>query len=360
MTAEPHPHDRPGPALRAEALESLLLERGLIDPKVVEGLINRYANDVGPLNGAKVVARAWTDPDYKARLLDEGTAAIAEFGFSGPQGEHIVVVENTPDVHHVVVCTLCSCYPWPVLGLPPAWYKDPAYRARIVREPRTLLAEMGLTLGDDVEIKVWDSSSEVRYFVLPERPAGTEDLSEEELAALVTRDAMVGVARVAGPGRMSLTEDLPVELDVDGPSSPTPGQRRARLHRTVGEPGLRHHDRAPPGRRLRLGRLQGAADRAPSPGGRPATPMARATATTPAGSRRCRHCSAIAGSSRRSTSTSARSSSPPGRPATTTITTTTTTGTIVTDGRDERTRSWLRSVAPRPSRRAGSAATGPA
>jgi len=199
MTAEPHPHDRPGPALRAEALESLLLERGLIDPKVVDGLINRYANDVGPMNGAKVVARAWTDPDYKARLLDEGTAAIAEFGFSGPQGEHIVVVENTPGVHHVVVCTLCSCYPWPVLGLPPAWYKDPAYRARIVREPRTLLAEMGLTLGDDVEINVWDSSSEVRYFVLPERPEGTDDLSEEELAALVTRDAMVGVARVPAP-----------------------------------------------------------------------------------------------------------------------------------------------------------------
>jgi nitrile hydratase len=199
MTAEPHPHDRPGPALRAEALEELLLERGLIDPKVVDGLINRYANDVGPLNGAKVVARAWTDPGYKARLLEEGTAAIAEFGFSGPQGEHIVVVENAPDVHHVVVCTLCSCYPWPVLGLPPAWYKDPAYRARIVREPRNLLAEMGLTLGDDVEINVWDSSSEVRYFVLPERPEGTDDLSEEELAALVTRDAMVGVARVAAP-----------------------------------------------------------------------------------------------------------------------------------------------------------------
>ena len=199
MTAEPRPHDYPEPALRAEALEALLLERGLIDPKVVDGLINRYANDVGPLNGAKVVARAWTDPDYKARLLEEGTAAIAEFGFSGPQGEHIVVVENTPEVHHVVVCTLCSCYPWPVLGLPPAWYKDPAYRARIVREPRKLLAEMGLTLDDDVEINVWDSSSEVRYFVLPERPAGTDDLSEEELAALVTRDAMVGVGRVAAP-----------------------------------------------------------------------------------------------------------------------------------------------------------------
>jgi nitrile hydratase subunit alpha len=199
MTAEPRSHDFPEPALRAEALEALLLERGLIDPKVVDGLINRYANDVGPLNGAKVVARAWTDPDYKARLLEEGTAAIAEFGFSGPQGEHIVVVENTPDVHHVVVCTLCSCYPWPVLGLPPAWYKDPAYRARIVREPRTLLAEMGLPLDDDVEINVWDSSSEVRYFVLPERPPGTDDLSEDELAALVTRDAMVGVGRVAAP-----------------------------------------------------------------------------------------------------------------------------------------------------------------
>lgn len=199
MTAEPHPRDYPEPALRAEALESLLLEHGLIDPKVVDGLINRYANDVGPLNGAKVVARAWTDPAYKARLLEEGTTAIAELGFSGPQGEHIVVLENTPAIHHVVVCTLCSCYPWPVLGLPPAWYKDPAYRARVVREPRALLAEMGLALDDDVEIKIWDSSSEVRYLVLPQRPAGTDDLSEEELAALVTRDAMVGVGRVASP-----------------------------------------------------------------------------------------------------------------------------------------------------------------
>ena len=200
MTAEPRPHDYPGPAERTEALEALLLEKGLIDLNVVDGLINRYANDVGPLNGAKVVARAWTDPDYRARLLEDGTAAIAEFGFSGPQGEHIVVVENTPDVHHVVVCTLCSCYPWPVLGLPPTWYKDPAYRARIVREPRTLLAELGLDLGEGVEIKVWDSSSEVRYLVLPERPTGTEALSEEELAALVTRDAMVGVGHVAAPG----------------------------------------------------------------------------------------------------------------------------------------------------------------
>jgi nitrile hydratase len=165
---------------------------------VIDGLINRYANDVGPMNGAKVVAKAWTDPAYKAHLLEDGTAAIAELGFSGPQGEHITVVENTASVHNVVVCTLCSCYPWPVLGLPPAWYKDPAYRSRVVREPRVLLAEMGLPLADDVEIRVWDSSSEVRYLVLPERPAGTEGLSEEELQPLVTRDAMVGVGRVMG------------------------------------------------------------------------------------------------------------------------------------------------------------------
>ncbi len=161
--------------------------------------IRMYESDIGPLNGAKVVAKAWTDPDFKARLLDEGTSAVAELGFKGPQGEHIVVVENTPAEHNAVVCTLCSCYPWPLLGLPPTWYKDPGYRSRLVREPRALLAELGLTLDDDVEIRVWDSSSEVRYFVLPERPAGTEDLSEEELAALVTRDAMVGIAKVAAP-----------------------------------------------------------------------------------------------------------------------------------------------------------------
>jgi nitrile hydratase len=166
---------------------------------VVDGLISRYENDVGPMNGAKVVAKAWTDEEYRARLLDDATAAIAELGYSGPQGEHIVAVPNTATVHNVVVCTLCSCYPWPVLGLPPSWYKDPAYRARIVREPRRALAEMGLTLGDDVDVRVWDSSSEVRYLVLPERPAGTEGLSEEELASLVTRDAMVGVAKVAAP-----------------------------------------------------------------------------------------------------------------------------------------------------------------
>jgi len=199
MTAVPRPRDHPDPALRAEALESLLVERGLIDPNVVDGLIKRYETDVGPMNGAKVVAKAWTDPDYRQRLLEDGTAAIAELGYSGPQGEHIVVLENSGRVHNVVVCTLCSCYPWPVLGLPPSWYKDPAYRARIVREPRTVLAELGLMLDEDTEVRVWDSSSEVRYFVLPERPAGTEELAEEQLAALVTRDAMVGVGRVPAP-----------------------------------------------------------------------------------------------------------------------------------------------------------------
>ncbi|MGW9022728.1 nitrile hydratase subunit alpha [Streptomyces sp. NPDC055722] len=184
-------------AVRTEALEQLLVERGLVDPALMEKFIQTYERDVGPLNGAKVVARAWTDTEYRERLLAEGTSAIKELGFGGPQGEHIVVVENTPAVHNVVVCTLCSCYPWPVLGLPPSWYKDPAYRARVVREPRTVLAEMGLTLDDDVEIRIWDSSSEVRYMVLPERPAGTENLSEDELVALVSRDSMVGVARAS-------------------------------------------------------------------------------------------------------------------------------------------------------------------
>ncbi len=186
-------------ALRTEALESLLLERGLADTKTIETFIGIYETQVGPMNGAKVVAKAWTDADYKAKLLQDGTAAIAELGFKGPQGEHMVVLENTPVLHHVVVCTLCSCYPWPVLGLPPSWYKDSAYRSRVVKEPRAVLAEWGTALGDDVEVKVVDSSSEVRYFVLPERPAGTESMSEEELAALVTRDNMVGVTRVAGP-----------------------------------------------------------------------------------------------------------------------------------------------------------------
>ena len=183
-------------SLRTEALEQLLAERGLVDPAVMDKFIANYETNVGPLNGAKVVARAWTDPEYRKRLLADGTAAVKELGFSGPQGEHIVVVENSPSVHNVVVCTLCSCYPWPVLGLPPSWYKDPAYRARVVREPRTVLREMGLDLPESTEIVVRDSSSEVRWLVLPERPAGTEELSEDELVLLITRDALVGVAKV--------------------------------------------------------------------------------------------------------------------------------------------------------------------
>ncbi|GAA4592687.1 nitrile hydratase subunit alpha [Planotetraspora phitsanulokensis] len=191
--------ERLSPALRTEALEELLTERGLVDPDAVDRLITQYETNVGPLNGAKVVARAWTDPEYRRRLLDDGTAAIKELGFGGLQTECLVVVENTATTHNVVVCTLCSCYPWAVLGLPPSWYKDPAYRARMVREPRTVLAGMGLELADDVRITVRDSSSEVRWLVLPERPAGTEDMSEEQLVSLVTRDAMVGVAKVVAP-----------------------------------------------------------------------------------------------------------------------------------------------------------------
>ena len=186
-------------ATRTEALESLLVERGLADAKTIETFIGIYETQVGPMNGAKVVAKAWTDPDYRARLLDDGTAAVAELGFKGPQGEHVVVLENTPTTHHVVVCTLCSCYPWPLLGLPPSWYKDAAYRSRVVKEPRAVLAEWGTELAADVDVRVHDSSSEVRYFILPERPAGTESLSESELAALVTRDAMVGVTKVTAP-----------------------------------------------------------------------------------------------------------------------------------------------------------------
>ncbi len=198
MSSEMTVNDHIPIALRTEALEQILVERGLVDPAVMDGFIKTYEQDVGPLNGAKVVAKAWTDPDYKARLLDNGTAAVGELGFKGPQGEHIVVVENTDDVHNVVVCTLCSCYPWPLLGLPPSWYKDPAYRSRVVKEPRTVLSEMGLDVPEGTQIKVWDSSSEVRFFVLPRRPAGTEGMSEEDLIPLVTRDAMGGVAEVTG------------------------------------------------------------------------------------------------------------------------------------------------------------------
>jgi nitrile hydratase len=178
------------------ALQALLTERGVVTEGFIEEVTRRYESEIGPRNGAKVVARAWADAAYKRRLLADGTAAIAELGFGGPEGDHMVVVENTASVHNVIVCTLCSCYPWPVLGLPPAWYKDPAYRARMVREPRTVLAEMGCPLPAGVEVRVWDSSAEVRYLVLPERPAGTEGMAEAELAALVTRDSMIGVARL--------------------------------------------------------------------------------------------------------------------------------------------------------------------
>ena len=193
-----HDHDAPPAPIerRVAALEELLTERGLVPPGFVDAVNREYEDDIGPRNGAKVVARAWTDPAYKERLLDDATSAIAELGFGGNEGEHMQVRENTETVHNVVVCTLCSCYPWPVLGLPPAWYKDPPYRSRMVREPRALLAEMGCVLDDDVEIQVWDSSADQRYLVLPQRPAGTEGLSEQELAELVTRDAMIGVARL--------------------------------------------------------------------------------------------------------------------------------------------------------------------
>lgn len=181
-------------ALRAEALESLLIDRGLLTSAAVDDVIATYNDRVGPMNGARVVARAWRDPAFKARLLADGTAAIAEFEFEGGQTEKLVVVENTPETHHVVVCTLCSCYPWSVLGLPPKWYKDPAYRSRIVREPRRVLAEFGVDLDASIRIRVWDSSAEVRYMVLPQPPAGVEALDEAALAARVTRDSMIGVA----------------------------------------------------------------------------------------------------------------------------------------------------------------------
>ena len=189
------------PALRVKALESLLVEKGIVDPAALDALIDTYQHKVGPRNGARVVARAWVDPSYKQRLLHDATSAIAELGYGGRQGEHMVVVENTPAIHNLVVCTLCSCYPWSVLGLPPVWYKSAPYRSRAVIEPRGVLREFGLELDEDVEVRVWDSTAELRYLVLPERPAGTQDLSEDDLAALVTRDAMIGVAKVAAPRR---------------------------------------------------------------------------------------------------------------------------------------------------------------
>ncbi len=187
------------PALRVKALESLLVEKGLVDPEALDVIIDTYEHKVGPQNGARVVARAWSDPAYKARLLSDATAAIAEMGYEGRQGEHMMVVENEPDVHNMVVCTLCSCYPWPVLGLPPVWYKSAPYRSRAVIDPRGVLREFGLEFPEQVEIRVWDSTSEIRYLVLPERPEGSEGMSEEQLAALVTRDSMIGVALVEPP-----------------------------------------------------------------------------------------------------------------------------------------------------------------
>lgn len=204
-----HPHDHTEPpsdvTLRVKALESLLVEKGLVDPAAIDLLIDAYETKIGPRNGARVVARAWVDAVFKERLLREATEAIASLGYTGRQGEHMKVVENTPRVHNLVVCTLCSCYPWPVLGLPPVWYKSAPYRARAVADPRGVLQEFGTELADDVEIRVWDSTSEVRYLVLPERPAGTDGWSEEQLAALVTRNSMIGVEQARSPQEVEKT-----------------------------------------------------------------------------------------------------------------------------------------------------------
>jgi nitrile hydratase len=204
MTEHDHPHDHDhgqhppsDMALRVKALESLLVDKGLVDPAALDAIIDTYEHKVGPRNGARVVAKAWTNPAYRQRLLADATAAIAELGYGGRQGEHMIAVENTPTRHNLVVCTLCSCYPWSVLGLPPTWYKASPYRSRAVIDPRGVLAEFGLMLGPEVEIRVWDSTAEIRYLVIPERPAGSEGLSEEALAALVTRDSMIGTVRLA-------------------------------------------------------------------------------------------------------------------------------------------------------------------
>jgi nitrile hydratase len=194
-----HDHGQEPPsdmALRVKALESLLVEKGLVDRAALDAIVEHYEHKVGPRNGARVVAKAWSDPAYRARLLEDATAAIAELGFTGRQGEHMVAVENTPEVHNLVVCTLCSCYPWPVLGLPPTWYKSPPYRSRAVIDPRGVLREFGTEIPDEVEVRVWDSTAEVRYLVVPERPAGTDGLAEDQLAAMVTRDGMIGTARL--------------------------------------------------------------------------------------------------------------------------------------------------------------------
>ena len=201
MTPTRHTAPESDAAIRVKALESLLAEKGLIDPKALDALVDTYESKIGPRNGAKVVARAWFDPAYKQRLLSDATAAIKELGFSGLQGEDMVVLENTDAVHNVVVCTLCSCYPWPTLGLPPVWYKSAPYRARVVSDPRGVLKEFGTELPDGVEVRTWDTTAELRYLVLPLRPAGTDGLSEDQLAALVTRDSMIGVTRLPASGQ---------------------------------------------------------------------------------------------------------------------------------------------------------------
>lgn len=194
-----HEHPQDWAAVRTRALESLLVEKGILSTDAIDEVVRTYEQDIGPLNGARVVARAWVDPDFRARLLADGTAAIAELGYGGLEGGQLVVAENTADVHNVVVCTLCSCYPWPVLGLPPTWYKSFEYRSRVVIEPRAVLSEFGLAVGEDTELRVWDSNSQVRYMVLPQRPPGTEGWTEEQLVDLVTRDSMIGVARAQEP-----------------------------------------------------------------------------------------------------------------------------------------------------------------
>lgn len=201
-TAHDHEHQAvpSDVALRVKALESLLIEKGLVDAAALDALVDTFEHKVGPRNGARVVARAWVDPAYKKRLLQNAPAAIAELGYTSGQGEHMVVLENAAKVHNMVVCTLCSCYPWPVLGLPPVWYKSAPYRSRAVIDPRGVLKEFGVEVQDDVEVRVWDSTAELRYLVLPERPAGTEKMTEEQLAELVTRDSMIGVAKATRPG----------------------------------------------------------------------------------------------------------------------------------------------------------------
>lgn len=196
----PHSHLPSEPALRAKALESLLVEKGLVDPAALDTLIDTYETKIGPKNGAKVVARSWVDPEYRRWLLEDATAAIASLGFTGRQGEHMVAVENTPEVHNMVVCTLCSCYPWPTLGIPPVWYKSEAYRSRAVIDPRGVLAEFGVELPEEVAVKVWDSTAEIRYLVIPQRPAGTDGMTEEMLADLVTRNSMIGTERDLSAG----------------------------------------------------------------------------------------------------------------------------------------------------------------